>query len=111
MDNAAFKAENRFRGTAITFILYYGIIDILLCKLIFQFKCHDWQTIKKNTEIKCQQWILLRVVQLPCYAENVLCIKLRSRSISDVRSNIEHIKVKMLITDAFSQYLNNSVAL
>ena len=54
MHHAAFELEQHLSGITVILVLLNGIINILLCDLILEFKCNNWETIDKYAQIQCQ---------------------------------------------------------
>ena len=54
MHHAAFELEQHLSGITVILVLLNGIINILLCDLILEFKCNNRETIDKYAQIQCQ---------------------------------------------------------
>ena len=72
MHHAAFEGKKRLARIAVIFVLLHSIVYILLCKLVFQLKGDNRQTVYKNAHIKGQLPGILCIAELTSHAENVL---------------------------------------
>lgn len=54
MHHAALELEQHLSGITVILVLLNGIINILLCDLILEFKCNNRETIDKYAQIQCQ---------------------------------------------------------
>ena len=108
MNHATRELEQQLLRIAIMLILIDSVIHILLGQLILQFKGDDRQTVDKHAKIQRQLCFVRRKMQLPGYAENVLCIQFSRSRIVDTGRHIEHDEAGRICLDALAQHINNA---
>ena len=108
MHHATLEGEQRFTRIAVILILLYSIVNILLRKLILQFKSNDRQSVDKNAHIKCQFACILRISYLACHAENVLFKHFTSLHVIFGRRQIEHNKIYRIHLDSVTKDINDT---
>ena len=111
MHHAALEAKQQLRRATVGPVLLDSIPIVLLGQLIFQFHRDDGQTIQENAHIQRQQGIEFRVLQLSCYAENILRIQCCRVPVIGRGTDIEQIKMQVLIAQTLAQQVDDAVGL
>ena len=111
MNDAALEGKQRFRRTAVIFVLLDRVLVVLLGQVVFQFHRDDGKAVQKYADVKGEERIEFGILNLPRNAENVLFIQRRRIGILGRRTHIKQIQLQMLIPHTFSEQLDHAVGL